>query len=248
MNGEPPTGNDRYDLGPGPGRIGSLLDIVIYFAAAMAAFGVEEILRAFGWFPYPGLFDGALSLLIGFFAVVWLMKRRGQGWPALGLRRPARWWSIPVWAIAVFAVTVVLQLTIVPLLAVVFDLPPPDLSRYDVIVGNFPLFLVSTLGAMVTGGFIEEVIYRGFMVDRLARLLGGTKGAVVLGALLCGVPFGLIHFKWGIGGIMSTAVMGASLGLMYLATRKNLWPLIVAHASLDFILMLQVYTGALTSP
>lgn len=246
MNGEAATGNERYEIGPGPGRLGALLDIIVYLAAAGAFFGVEEILRAVGWFPYPGLFDGALSLLLGFFVVAWLMRWRGQSWPALGLKRPARWWTIPVWAIAVLAATIVMQVTLVPLLARAFDLPPPELSRYDAIVGNFPLFAASALGAMLTGGFIEEFIYRGLMVDRLARLFGGTKGAVVLAALLCGAPFGLIHFRWGIGGMMSTTVMGATLGLMYLATRRNLWPLIAAHALLDLLLLYQIYAGMLS--
>ena len=142
--------------------------------------------------------------------------------------------------------TIGLQLTLVPLLARLFDLPPPDMTRYDAIVGNFPVFLVSAIGAMITGGFIEEVIYRGLMVDRLARMLGGTKRAVVLAALLCGLPFGLIHSKWGIDGMMTTAVMGSTLGVMCLATKRNLWPRIAAHALLDFLLMWQVYAGMLS--
>jgi len=246
MDADTATVNERYHLGPGPDRLGALIDIIIYFAGAGATFGVEAMLRSAGWMPYPDLTAGAPSLLVGFFLVVWLMKRRGQRWPALGLRRPKRWWSLPAWAFVVLVVTILLQLTAVPLLAWVFDLPAPDMSRYDVIVGNFPVFLTAAIGSMVTGGFIEEVIYRGLMVDRLARLFGGTKRAVVLAALLCGVPFGLIHFKWGIGGMVSTAVMGATLGLMYLATRRNLWPLIAAHATLDFLLMWQVYTGMLS--
>lgn len=247
MTHEPPSTSDRYHLGPGPGRIGALVDILLYFAVAGALFGIEALLRAAGWFPYPGLFDGGFSLLGSFFFVAWLMRWRGQRWPALGLKRPARWWHVPAWALLVAALIVASQLTIVPLLAKAFDLPPPDVSRYDPVVGNFPLFLVSAIGAMVTGGFIEEVIYRGLMVDRLARLFGGTKGAVVLAALLCGAPFGLVHFKWGIGGMVSTTVMGAMLGLMYLATRRNLWPLIAAHASLDLLLMWQVYSGMLSA-
>lgn len=245
MNGESTATNERFELGPGPGPAGALIDIVLYFAAAGAIFGVEELLRATGWFPYPGLFDGAMSLLFSFFVAAWLMKWRGQSWRAMGLKRPARWWTIPVWGLAVMVVIVVSQITLVPILAAIFDLPPPDLSRYDPIIGNFPLFIVASIGVMITGGFIEEFIYRGLMVDRLARLFGGTRAAIILAALLCGAPFGLIHFKWGIGGMMSTTILGATLGLMYLATRRNLWPLIAAHALLDLLLMVQVYTGML---
>jgi membrane protease YdiL (CAAX protease family) len=99
---------------------------------------------------------------------------------------------------------------------------------------------------MLTGGFIEEFIYRGMMIDRLARIVRGRR-AYLVAALLNGVPFGLIHFEWGIGGILVTTVMGSVLGLLYLATKRNLWPLIVAHATLDAILMIQVYLGVLSS-
>jgi membrane protease YdiL (CAAX protease family) len=98
---------------------------------------------------------------------------------------------------------------------------------------------------MITGGFMEEFLYRGLMIDRLGRIFGGGKRALWLAAILNGVPFGLIHFEWGIGGILMTAVMGLVMGLMFLATRRNLWPLVLAHATLDFLLLLQVYLGVL---
>lgn len=232
-------------FGPGPGRVGAGVDIVIYLAAALGFWGIEEWLRAVDLFPYPGFFDGALSLFMSFFVVVGLMKWRGQGWGALGLKKPRRWWFIPVWGLVILVVNVVAQLTIVPLIAMAVKAPPPDFSRYDILYQNLPLLLMAIPGTMITGGFIEEFIYRGLMIDRLGRLLGGDRRALVLAALLNGVPFGLIHFQWGVGGMLLTAVMGAVLGLMYLLTKRNLWPLIAAHATLDAILMLQVYYGVI---
>ena len=41
--------------------------------------------------------------------------------------------------------------------------------------------------------------------------------------------------------------MGAGLGLMDLATRRNPWPLVAAHAVLDLLLMRQVYAGMLSA-
>jgi membrane protease YdiL (CAAX protease family) len=222
------------------------VDILIYLAAGSAFWGLEELMRAVDMFPFPGLFDGGISLILSFFVVVGLMKWRGQGWADLGLKKAARWWTIPLWGLVVLIVTLIGQLPVVPLLARLLHAPPPDFSRYDVIRDNLPLFLIAAGGAMITGGFIEEFIYRGLMIDRLGRIFGGDKRGLRLGALLCGVPFGLIHFQWGVGGMLVTAVMGSVLGLMYLATRRNLWPLIAAHATLDFILMLQVYLGVLT--
>lgn len=234
-------------LSPLPTRLGAVVDILIYLAAALGFWGIEEALRAADRFPYPGLFDGGMSLILSFFVIVGLMKWRGQGWADLGLKRPPHWWTIPLWGLVIIAVTIASQLTIVPLLARVLHAPPADLSRYDIIRGNFQLFLVTAVGAMITGGFIEEFIYRGLMIDRLGRILGGGQRGLWIAALLCGVPFGLVHFQWGVGGMLVTAVMGSVLGVMYLATKRNLWPLIAAHATLDLIMMLQVYLGVLTT-
>jgi membrane protease YdiL (CAAX protease family) len=206
---------------------------------------VEEWVRAAGRFPLPGLLDGAPTLVGSFFVAVGLMRRRGQGWDAFGLKRPRRWWSIPAWGFVVLVVNVVAQLTVVPLLSALLNVPPADLTRYDAMRGNLKVFAIVTPGAMLTGGFMEEFLYRGMMIDRLARILGGGKRSALFAALACGIPFGLVHFQWGVGGILLTTVMGTVLGLMYLATRRNLWPLVIGHATMDFILLLQVYRGAI---
>ncbi len=233
--------SERQSAAPGPGQAAAALDVVIFVAAAFALWGLEEVWRATGRYPLPGLMDGAPGLVGLFFVAVWLMKWRGQTWSAFGLWRPRRWWHVPAWGMAAIVVNVIAQLTVAPVLGRLLDVPPPDLSRYDSIRGNLGLFLIVTPGAMLTGGFIEEFLYRGMMVDRLARILGRGRWSTLYAALLCGVPFGLIHFKWGVGGMFVTAIMGSVLGLMYLATRRNLWPLVFGHALLDLLLMLQMY-------
>lgn len=206
-------------------------------------YGIEEWLRSAGLFPFPAAVDGAFALILSFAVVVMLMKWRGQGWAAFGLRKPERWWSIPAWAVVILLVNVIAQNTIVPALSSWLQLDPPDFSRYDIVYQNLPMWLLVMSGAMITGGFMEEFIYRGMMIDRLSRLFGGGRRGLILAALLNGLPFGIIHFEWGVGGILLTTVMGSVLGLMYLATRRNLWPLIAAHATLDALLMTLLYFG-----
>lgn len=227
----------------GPTKPEAAADIFIFIVSAVALYGVEEVLRSAGLFPFPAAFDGALSLIGSFVVVVALMKWRGQSWRDFGLRKPDKWWSIPSWAVAILLVNVIAQNTLVPAVSLWLELDPPDLSRYDIVYKNFPMLLLVMSGAMITGGFMEEFIYRGMMIDRLSRLFGGGRRGLVLAALLNGLPFGLIHFEWGIGGILLTTVMGSVLGLMYLATRRNLWPLIAAHATLNAMLMTMLYFG-----
>ncbi len=224
-------------------RWAAALDILLVLLVGGALYALEMGLQSLGVFPESGMYTGALSLVGTFFFVLWLVRWRGQRVGILGLRRPPTWWFVPAWGFVVFVVTILLQVTVVPALATLFNLPPPDVTQYNVLRGDLGLFVFAALGSMFTGGFIEEVVYRGLMVDRLTTIFGGGRRGQLLGALACGIPFGLIHFEWGLGGIFVTAVMGTTLGLMFLVTRRNLWPLVAAHASLDFILMLQAYLG-----
>ena len=119
------------------GRSGAIADILIYLAAALGFWGIEEALRAADMFPYPGLFDGGFSQIASFFVVVGLMKWRGQTWSDFGLKRTHRWWFIPFWGFVILVVNVVAQLTLLPALAYVLKVGPPDFSRYDILRGNF---------------------------------------------------------------------------------------------------------------
>lgn len=224
-------------------RAQAAADILLVVLAALAAYAFEEALRELGFFPFPAAFDGVLTLVTAFAAAAAILRWRGHDWSRIGLRKPPNWWFIPVWALVVLVVNAVFQSTLVPFLAGALQLDPPDFSRYDVIYQNLPMLLLVAAGAMVTGGFIEEFIYRGLMIDRLSVIFGGGRVGLVAAALLNGLPFGLIHFEWGIGGILMTTVMGSVLGLMFLVTRRNLWPLIVAHATLDGVLMTLLYFG-----
>ncbi|HEX9186801.1 MAG TPA: CPBP family intramembrane glutamic endopeptidase [Vicinamibacteria bacterium] len=227
-----------------PGRGAAAVDILLTVAVSGLLYAGEMGLQSVGLLPASGLYTGALTLVGAFLFVWWLVRWRGESLAVLGLRRPPTWWFVPAWGLVVFAVNVLAQITVVPALAALLGLPAADVSQYAVLRGNLPLFLAASVGSMITGGFIEEVVYRGLMVDRLARVFGGGRRGRVLGALACGLPFGLIHFEWGVGGVLVTAVMGSVLGLMFLATRRNLWPLVAAHAALDLALMVQAYLGA----
>ncbi len=62
--------------------------------------------------------------------------------------------------------------------------------------------------------------------------------------MISSIVFGLIHFDWGLVGMVQTGFMGLALGVSYLAVRRNLWVLILAHGYMDTILILQMYFAA----
>jgi membrane protease YdiL (CAAX protease family) len=242
MSAEAPR-TGALELAPGPTRAQAAADILLFIGAALAFYAVEEMLRRAGMFPFPAVFDGIFSLIGSFIVAAAILNWRGQSWRDIGLRRSPNWWWIPVWAFLTLVVNMAAQNTLVPALAGWLELDPPDMSRYDIIRDNLPMLFVVMTGAMITGGFMEEFLYRGVMIDRLARLFGGGRSGLLLAALLNGLPFGVIHFEWGPGGILLTVVMGSVLGVMYLAAKRNLWPMIAAHAILDALLITLLYFG-----
>jgi membrane protease YdiL (CAAX protease family) len=89
--------------------------------------------------------------------------------------------------------------------------------------------------------FGEEVIYRAFIINRVAEMGAGARRAWWAAVAVSAVVFGLVHFDWGPMGIVQTAFMGLALGIAYLRVRRRLWVLILAHAYMDTILLVQMY-------
>ena len=63
----------------------------------------------------------------------------------------------------------------------------------------------------------------------------------VLAVLAQALVFGLVHFKWGVGGILFGTVMGAVWGFAFLLCGRNLWIVILAHSTAHILLVAQIY-------
>ena len=119
-----------------------------------------------------------------------------------------------------------------------------DMSSYDFLKDNLGLLILTLTGVYIASSFGEEVIYRGFLINRISEIGGNKKMAVILAVFLSAVIFGLVHYEWGAMGVVQTFFMGLVLGICYLKLKKRLWILILAHGYMDTILMLQLYWAA----
>ncbi len=117
-----------------------------------------------------------------------------------------------------------------------------DMTGYNYLEGNLPLLLVALPAVYFASSWGEEVVYRGFLINRLAELSGG-KWRWHAAVLVSGLVFGLAHFAWGFVGIVETAFMGFALGAAYLRFGRNLWVTVLAHGVMDTVLFVQMYLG-----
>ncbi|MEZ5040968.1 MAG: CPBP family intramembrane glutamic endopeptidase [Saprospiraceae bacterium] len=97
-------------------------------------------------------------------------------------------------------------------------------NRYE----NISLTVLTLM--MFRAGVIEEICYRGFIMERLEKYTGNRLIYLYLPALI----FGLIHYRQGVGGIIIATAAGLLLALFY-DKKRDLKANIIAHFSVDLI-------------
>lgn len=231
----------------GPGAVRNLLEILLVFLVAFAIVAVGW--RIVGNDPLARqavVWVANVAMLL----TIWLSLRgRGQGWEHLGL--PFRFGGGRAVVRAVIrAVLVLIAALIAFVVGSILATPlaaagsAADMSGYDYLRGNLPMLLLALAAVWVVSSFGEEVIYRGFLMTRIAEMGGNTTLAWGAALVASAVVFGAVHFDWGIVGIVQTTCMGLALAAAYLLVKRNLWVLVLAHAGMDTLLLVQVYLGA----
>lgn len=161
------------------------------------------------------------ALLAAVVAVVLLWERRPLA--SLGLLPLA--WSSVAWGLALAAAQmwVVVPATLWLIRALGFHGFDSGIAT----VVAWPLWL--RILAVVTAGVVEEALFRGYAIDRLAPFAGGPWPA---GALSLAV-FALVHLPmWGAGPVISVVFTGGVATAFFL-WRGDLLANIIAHVVTD---------------
>jgi len=85
------------------------------------------------------------------------------------------------------------------------------------------------LSLFLTGTLLEEIFYRGYLIERLTSLTGKSW----LAGLVSWTAFTFVHLKFfGLGPTLDVGVLSAGLAILYLKER-SIWPCIVVHGIND---------------
>ena len=120
---------------------------------------------------------------------------------------------------------------------------PRDLSNFPAVRGNLKFALGIIALIWILAAFGEELVYRGYLMNRVADLGRGTSIAWIVSLFLISALFGFSHYQQGLTGIIEEGSDGLILGLMYLACRRNLAIPIVAHGICDTIDIALLFLG-----
>jgi CAAX protease family protein len=211
----------------GPRRLRYFIDIIVLVAVT---FLLDAVVGAF--VPAPinlqkGFVFDAIGkmLLIG---VAWgLVRLRGERLADIGLKRPASW-------IRTFMIGI--GLAAIVFIAIYWSERAGfrrDLSKFKEVQGNLGLAVLGVFYASIGAGFYEEFMFRGFLMEGLAMLFGASRGAWIVACVIQGALFGLAHAYQNPLGMAITGTLGVLMGLLVLASGRNLWSVIIGHGLFD---------------
>ncbi len=228
-------------------RVAQVAELLVVFAVALAVIFIAVPFAGDNPLARQAVVWVANVLMLG---MVWLgLRLRGQNWEHFGLSFRFKGWPTVLRTVlksfVVFVAAVAAFVLGSVIMANIIGTPEAaDMSGYDYLRGNLPLLILALAAVYIVSSLGEEVIYRAFLINRLAEFGSGGKVAVRSAVVISAIVFGLVHFDWGLMGMVQTGFMGLALGVSYLVVRRNLWVLVLAHAYMDTILLVQMYLPA----
>lgn len=155
----------------------------------------------------------------------------------IGLRRP-RSWTITI--ISGLAGGILFKLLMKALVMPLLGAPAVN-AHFHFIAGDRTQMISMILASIIVAGFGEEIVYRGFLFERLWRAFGRSTAATGAILIVTALFFGSIHIpEQGFPGAEQAFITGLTFGAIYVATR-SLWLPIVMHAAFDITAVLLIY-------
>jgi uncharacterized protein len=202
------------------------------FAAELRGFGPVGILAVLVIFlagnqPVP--FGGLLVL-------VWAWRSRTP-WHEIGFVRPESWFRTLSSGIALgIALKLLMKAIVMPL----FGASPIN-QPFQYLVGNTAALPAAVWSLTASAGFGEETVFRGYLFERLGKLIGTGAGARSLTVLVTASVFAVVHYSLqGLAGVEQALIVGLVFGAIFAVTGR-IWMLIVAHAAFDLTALAIIY-------
>lgn len=212
------------------------------FGAALRGFGpvgiVAMLLIVFGNFQFrAGSSPFPIVVPLGaVLALAWAWRSRTP-WRDIGYARPRSWpAAVAVGIAAGCALKLVMKAVVMPLLGA--DAVNP---HYHFLAGNQAAITYALFAMIVGAGFGEETVFRGYLFERLGKLLGPRPGATTAIVLLTSLWFGLAHYTGqGVAGVQNATISGLVFGGVYVATGR-IWVPMIMHAAFNLTAYALIY-------
>ena len=219
-----------------PKRTAMTVGVMLLLALLAGALFIGKT-GIFQWMGLKGISAGAmyvtrlifwLVLGITFLYARQVEKQRLLLWE----ERP---YSFPLYLASVFGIfgAIIVLLLFTAILLRVLGVPQHS-AKLDELMNFFrddPFLMIFTC---LTAGFVEELLFRGYLLPRMALLFNSSIAAVIVSSVL----FGLMHFGYGtIINMVGPFVIGLVFAIYYWKFR-NIKVLIFCHFAWDLMALL----------
>ena len=207
------------------------------FAADLRGFGSLGILPILIIALTGNLIVGEVMVVpVGALLVLLWTWRSRTPWREIGYARPRSWLVTLAVGVALgIALKFLMKAVVMPLLGA-----DPINQAYHFLAGNRAM-LPAAVCAMIVAGFAEETVFRGYLFERLGKLLGTGRSARTSIVLLTSVVFGLGHYSGqGLGGAQQATLVGLVYGTTFAITGR-VWLPMVVHAAFNLTALGVIY-------
>lgn len=155
----------------------------------------------------------------------------------LGLAPPHSWLVTLAFALGGLAA----MLAYSPLadrLASIWIKEPPNLDAFAGIQQSAGKLIAGILAAWALGGFLEELVARGIVLNSLRMLFGSWLSAplsAALAILIAAAGAGLMHLYQGQRAVLIIAQLSLLFGALFVVSGYNLWAVMICHGLYDTI-------------
>jgi uncharacterized protein len=165
---------------------------------------------------------------------------KGKNWSVYGFKRPRRWPRVLLTAAGgTIGLHILIGLLLKPWITQLTG-ESVDLSQFEAVRGNPAALLIGLAAVWTEAAFIEEMVFRGFFLNRIADVFFRSRTGWLAGCILSSVLFGLGHQYQGISGMILTGMAGLYFAGIYFIADRNLITPVLVHGLYDtsaFILL-----------
>ena len=162
----------------------------------------------------------------------------------LGLGQPKSWLATILFAMVGLAVMLAYS-PVADRLASRWFTKPPTLQAFGAIQQSLPKLIIGILAAWVLGGFLEELVARGIVLNSLESVLTQPLSApVAAGIAICvaAAGAGMMHFYQGPRAMVIIAQLSILFGILFMVSGHNLWAVVICHGLYDTIAFVRFAT------
>jgi hypothetical protein len=171
-------------------------------------------------------------------AVIWVWLSRTP-WREIGYVREKNWVaSLAIGVVFGVAFKLAMKIIVMPLLGA-----PAVIPAFQEFVHNRAAIPIAVLAVLISAGWGEETLFRGWAFERLGNVFGTSRTAKSAIVMITSVWFGFAHYPvLGIPGTEQAMIVGLVFAVIFARTRR-LFLLMIAHAAYDFTAYAIVYWG-----